>query len=90
MGIEILGICSGICTSSALIPQVVRIFKQKRAENISYWMIAITIAGLAGWIWYGSVKNDWAITITNTFGVLVNITMLIGTIKYKNADKQIA
>jgi MtN3 and saliva related transmembrane protein len=57
MNKEILGIIAGIFTSVSLIPQLVKIIKEKKAENISYFMLAILMAGLIGWIWYGILTN---------------------------------
>jgi len=86
MNKEILGIIAGIFTSVSLIPQLVKIIKEKKAENISYFMLAILMAGLIGWIWYGILKKDFPIISTNCFSFLVNVLMIIFTIKYKNKD----
>ena len=81
-----LGIAAGICTGVSLVPQLFKIIKTKKAENISYIMLAILITGLAGWVWYGIRKNDMPIIFTNAFAILVNLLTIVFSIKYKNND----
>lgn len=83
MNTEILGIGAGICTSVSLLPQLFRIVKQKKAEDLSYFMLAILMTGLAGWTWYGIEKKDLPIILTNSFSIVVNIVLTYFTIRYK-------
>jgi MtN3 and saliva related transmembrane protein len=78
-----IGIIAGICTAVSLLPQLFKIIKEKKAENISYFMLFILLSGLALWVWYGLLKNDYPLIITNSFSFLVNILVILYTIKYK-------
>jgi MtN3 and saliva related transmembrane protein len=81
-----IGIVAGILTSVSLLPQLIKIIKEKKAENISVPMLLILLAGLAGWAWYGLLKKDYPIIITNSFSFIVN-SMVIGfSLKYKKRD----
>lgn len=83
---EIIGIGAGVCTGISLVPQLYKIIKTKKAENISYVMLATLITGLAGWVWYGLRKNDIPIIVTNAFAVLVNLLTIGFSVKYKNKN----
>jgi MtN3 and saliva related transmembrane protein len=78
-----IGIAAGICTSVSQLPQLIRIIKEKKADDISYFMVCILLAGVSTWVWYGIMKKDYPIIFTNAFSVLVNILMLLFTIRYK-------
>jgi MtN3 and saliva related transmembrane protein len=80
---QYVGIGAGICTAVSMLPQLFRIWKKKKAEDISYFMLLILLAGIAGWIWYGILKNDFPIIITNSFSLLVNLVIVGASIKYK-------
>jgi MtN3 and saliva related transmembrane protein len=80
---EYIGIAAGICTSVSLLPQLIKIIKEKKADDISYFTLAILITGLAGWVWYGCLKSDLPIILTNVVAVLVNLLVIFFTIKYK-------
>jgi len=79
-----IGIGAGICTAISLLPQLLKIIKEKKADDISYFMLFILLAGLSGWIWYGILKKDYPIIITNGFSFLVNVLVIVFSIKYKH------
>jgi MtN3 and saliva related transmembrane protein len=78
-----VGIAAGICTGVSLLPQLIKILQTKKAEDISYFMLAILLVGLVGWIWYGFLKKDSPIIFTNGFSLLVNLFIIGFSIKYK-------
>ena len=80
---SLIGIAAGICTSISLLPQLIKIVREKRAENISYVMLFILIGGLGLWIWYGVLKEDYPILITNSFSFLINSLVIYFTYRYK-------
>jgi MtN3 and saliva related transmembrane protein len=79
-----IGIGAGVCTALSLLPQLFKIIKDKKANDISYFMLFILLAGIGGWIWYGILKDDYPIIITNAFSFLVNLLVIAFSIKYKN------
>ncbi len=81
--IQVLGFIAGIFTGISLLPQLIKIIKEKKSEEISIWMLLILMVGLALWTTYGILKNDLPIMITNSFSLTVNIIILILRFKYK-------
>ena len=79
----IIGVGASVCTSSALLPQVIKLLKEKKSENVSIGMLFILLAGLGLWIYYGILKEDYIIIVSNIFAVLVNLLTLILTGKYR-------
>ena len=84
---QYVGIAAGICTGVSMLPQLIKIIKEKKAENLSYVMLFVLLLGLGGWIWYGILKDDYPIIITNSFSFIVNVLIIIFSIKYKSSDK---
>lgn len=80
---QIIGLAAGVCTAISLIPQVIKTIKEKEAEDVSLIMLLVLATGLALWIVYGIKRNDLPIIATNSFSLLVNITMVVLRIKYK-------
>jgi MtN3 and saliva related transmembrane protein len=78
-----VGIGAGIFTGISMLPQLFKIIKSKKAEDISYFMLAILLVGVGGWVWYGIIKNDYPIIITNAFSFLVNLAIFGFSIRYK-------
>jgi MtN3 and saliva related transmembrane protein len=80
---QIIGLAAGICTAASMLPQVIKTIKDKKAEDVSMLMLIILMTGLILWVIYGIKRNDMPIILTNSFSLLVNITMMALRIKYK-------
>lgn len=78
----IIGILAGILTSSSMIPQVVKTIKEKKAQEVSLTMLVVLMLGVATWVVYGIIRDDMPIIVTNSFSLLINITMIILRLKY--------
>ena len=78
-----IGIAAGICTAVSLLPQLIKIIREKKAEDISIIMLFTLLVGISGWIWYGLLKQDWPIVATNSFSLLVNLLIIYFTFKHK-------
>ncbi|MEC5156119.1 SemiSWEET transporter [Chryseobacterium sp. MP_3.2] len=80
---NILGLVAGGITSVAMLPQLLKILKEKDVEDLSLWMILALIIGLSLWVWYGVLKDELPIILSNGFAVLVNICLLISYFIYR-------
>lgn len=84
----LIGILASIFTSIALLPQLIKIVKEKSSEGISYLMLSSLMLGLSLWIYYGVLKTDYIIIISNAFALCINIAVLILSFKYKKPDSK--
>ena len=78
----IVGIVAGICTASSLLPQLIKTVKEKKAEEISKAMLFVLMTGLITWIVYGFLRKDLPIILTNSFSLILNITLTFLRFKY--------
>lgn len=81
--ITIVGLAASICTGTSMLPQLVKLLKSKKADDLSFAMLGVLMAGLALWIVYGVMKEDYIIIVSNGFSLLVAAAILIFSIKYK-------
>ena len=80
---EIVGIVAGFCTAISLLPQIIKVIKEKKTEDISLFYLLVLLVGLGLWTYYGFLKNDLPIIATNAFSMILNITMISLGIYYK-------
>jgi MtN3 and saliva related transmembrane protein len=85
--ISIVGIAASVLTATSLIPQLLKIIKEKKAENVSLGMLLILFGGLALWVYYGFLRKDLIIIISNSFSFMVNLVLAILALKYKGKAK---
>lgn len=81
---EIIGIAAGVCTGVSLVPQLLKTLKEKRVEGVSMFVFIVLFLGNGLWVWYGVMLNEWPIIITNAFSVVMDVTMFILKIRYRN------
>lgn len=79
-----VGIVAGVFTAVSLLPQLIKLIRNKKAEDISIFFLLILFCGLGLWIWYGVLKEDLPILATNSFSLLINCAMIVLGLKYKN------
>lgn len=85
---EIIGLAAGICTSISLLPQLVKLVRNKKAEDISLFYLIILFIGLALWMWYGFLREDIPILVTNGFSLVINGIVIVLGFRYKKGQKE--
>jgi MtN3 and saliva related transmembrane protein len=77
-----IGIAAGVLTSVSMLPQLIKIIKERKAHDVSIVMLLVLMAGLAMWATYGFMREDWPIIVTNGFSFLLNSVVLFFRIKF--------
>ncbi len=85
MNIEtITGISASVFTAVSLIPQLIKVVKEKKADSVSLWMLLVLFIGLGLWICYGVLKADTIIIISNAVSFIINLLLAFFAVKYKS------
>ena len=84
---QYIGIAAGIFTALSLVPQLAKMIKEKKSQDISVFMLLVLLVGLILWIIYGCMKSDWPIVITNAFSLFINSAIIILNFKYAKKEK---
>jgi MtN3 and saliva related transmembrane protein len=74
--VDILGLAAAIITTFTFLPQVIKVWKEKSAKNVSSLMFIIAITNEILWIGYGILRNDWIIIFTNAVLMIMAILIL--------------
>lgn len=69
--IDHLGFAAAVCTTSAFVPQVLLVWRQRGAPGISTGMYLTFIAGVAMWLMYGLAIKSWPVVIANALTLLL-------------------
>lgn len=80
---EIIGTLAAILTTISFVPQVVKIWKLKSAENVSLSMYLVLFTGLVLWLWYGFLIDSFSIKFANTITLILVSFIIYFKIKYK-------
>ena len=75
--LEFFGLIAGAITSMGFIPQLIRGYRTKKLEDVSYYMPGLLAVGMTLWLIYGYLIGALAVMIANTFGVGCCLLLII-------------
>ncbi|MEO5936035.1 MAG: SemiSWEET transporter [Terriglobales bacterium] len=82
--VEIVGFAAGaICTVSFL-PQLIKVYKEKSAQNLSWWYLATFSVGVALWLFYGMMLSAMPIIVANSVTLALLGCIMTLKIKYQH------
>ena len=74
---DILGLIAGSLTTIAFVPQLIKVWKSKSAEDISYVMFIMFIAGIVLWEVYGWGIHSMPVILFNIITFVLGLAILI-------------
>lgn len=71
-----IGILAAFLTTTAFIPQVVRVIRTRDTHAISLWMYLMFSSGVALWLLYGILLKLWPIILANAVTLLLSLIVI--------------
>jgi MtN3 and saliva related transmembrane protein len=84
--ITTLGLVAGVLTTIAYLPQLIKTWKSKSAEDLSWSMLITLCVGIILWLVYGVIVRDIPLIAANIVTFAFAIVILILKIRYKPND----
>lgn len=72
-----IGILAALFTTAANIPQTYIIIREQSTEHISAATYFILLTGTLLWMYYGILKEDWPLILTNGFTSLTSMLIIV-------------
>ncbi|RZM79685.1 SemiSWEET family sugar transporter [Leptolyngbya iicbica] len=85
--ITALGIVAGSLTTFAYLPQVVKTWRSRSADGMSWSMLIILCVGISLWLVYGVYANDTPLILANLFTLMFSSTILAVKVRYEALPK---
>ncbi len=73
---DLIGSAAGTLTTVAFIPQVVRAWRTKSVQDLSFWMLLAFTTGVCLWTVYGYVTDAVPLIITNGITCVLALMLL--------------
>ena len=83
---ELIGLLAGLCTTLSLVPQLHRIWKSKRASDLSLAMFFVFGVGVMLWLLYGIGIRSLAVITTNSISLVLVIVIYSLALHYEHRD----
>lgn len=81
--ITILGLVAATLTTSAFIPQLLKIWRSKSAKDVSLEMLITFCIGVFLWLVYGIYLQSLPVILANLLTLIFNLIILWLKIKYE-------
>ena len=78
----LIGFAAGVLTAISTIPQIIKLIRDKKAQDVSPVMYFVLLAGNALWCYYGLLLDELPIIATNAFSVVCDMLMIILNYRY--------
>ncbi len=79
---EIIGFIAGGLSSALFIPQILKIFREKSAAEISLLTCIIGIVSSGLWLWYGIIQEHISMIVTNSVACIATTILLVLKVIY--------
>lgn len=73
---DALGYTAAVFATGSFVPQVIKTWRTRSAEDLSYLMLVTHIIGMLLWLVYGLMINATPIVAANTIAVLLDVALL--------------
>ena len=77
-----MGFLAGILTTFSFLPQVIKTYQTKRADDFNLAFMLMFTVGLIFWNIYGIMIGEWPIIAANSVTLVLNFILLGMKIKY--------
>ncbi|PSN20313.1 hypothetical protein C7271_02845 [filamentous cyanobacterium CCP5] len=78
-----LGLLAGTLTTAAYLPQVIKTWRTKSADGLSWSMLVILCLGLLMWLAYGVYIHDVPVICANVVTLMLSSLILGLKIRYR-------
>ncbi|MGB9711249.1 MAG: SemiSWEET transporter [Thermodesulfovibrio sp.] len=79
---NIIGIVAGIITTSALVPQALKIYRTKSARDVSLTMFIFMAVGITLWFVYGVLIKEIPVILANSVSLILIFSIIFMKIRY--------
>ncbi len=83
--VVLLGLIAGAFTTIAFVPQVLRTWRLKSANDLSLTMVSFNATGILLWLIYGLCVRSLPIIVANLTAFILASTVLVLAIRYREA-----
>ena len=82
-----VGYTAGTLTTLAFLPQVLHVWRTKRADDLHMGTLVSFTAGITLWLLYGIVRGEWPIIAANAVSLALQIAILVLKLRYAAARR---
>jgi MtN3 and saliva related transmembrane protein len=75
--VDALGYVAAVFATGSFVPQVIKTWQTRSAEDLSYLMLVTHIIGMLLWLAYGVMIGATPVVVANTVAVLLDVALIV-------------
>ena len=80
--LDYAGYAAALCTTTAYVPQVLKVWRTRTTKDISLKMFLVLVTGLALWLTYGIHRGETPLIMANSITLVLAGTILYLKLKH--------
>jgi MtN3 and saliva related transmembrane protein len=80
--INAVGVAAALCSMSSFLPQLLKIRREKSADDVSLKMFAVAATGFCLWAVYGLAQQAWPLVGSNLVCLALCIAIMALKLRY--------
>ncbi|WP_245632157.1 SemiSWEET transporter [Edaphobacter aggregans] len=80
--VELIGFVAAFCTTTAFVPQLLRVVKLRSARDISLGTFLLFSVGVALWLLYGIYTGSKPVIASNLVTLVLSVSILVLKLRY--------
>lgn len=85
-----LGLLAATLTTFSFLPQVIKTWRTKSAEDLSLGTFSMFCTGVLCWLMYGILIEDLPIILANTVTIVLAGSVLVQAVVYRRRERRVA
>ncbi|HZZ31401.1 MAG TPA: SemiSWEET transporter [Phenylobacterium sp.] len=73
---DTVGTAAALCSMSSFAPQIIKIWRDRDAAEISLAMYLVTVIGFCLWSGYGLIIGSWPVAVSNLVCLAMSTAVL--------------
>lgn len=87
--VETIGLAAGVQTTLAFLPQVLKVWRSKSAQDISLLTFSALTSGVACWLVYGLLIDSASIILANLCTLVLAASILVLKLRYTSSRRDV-
>jgi MtN3 and saliva related transmembrane protein len=86
LAVNAVGVAAALCSMTSFGPQILKIWRERDASQVSLRMYIVTVTGFSLWVVYGILIGSWPIAGSNVVCLLLSGTILVLKWRFRGRD----
>ena len=83
---NIVGTAAALCSITSFAPQMIKIWKDRDASNVSLKTYSLTVTCFVLWTVYGAMTTAWPIIVANACALVMAAVVLVMKWRFRDGE----